>query len=173
MNGNDVNQWLLVGHLIGVILWIAGLTSVYWLLRVHTQAPKEVHERLILMERSLALTMDLAATLAIGCGIALALHAEYPGAPNLFSRPGAGWFHIKLTIVVLGILSMHGMIRARVGKFSRGHTPRVPQWIWSVILISIVGVLVMVFRGPNMFQKKNEPPAAAAPASTTPPSSTP
>ena len=161
-----MNEWLLVGHLIGVILWIASLTTVYWLLRVHTQAPKEVHERLILMERSLALTMDLAATLAIGCGIALAVHPEVPGIPNLFARPGAGWFHIKLTIVVLGILSMHGLIRARVGKASRGQPLRVPQWIWTVILISIVGVLVMVFRGPKMFAKKAEPPAAAAPAST-------
>lgn len=168
-----MNEWLLVGHLIGVILWIAGLTTVYWLLRVHTQAPKEVHDRLILMERSLALSMDLAATLAIGCGIALALHPEVPGIPNLFVRPHSGWFHIKLTIVVLGILSMHGLIRARVGKFSRGHTPRVPQWIWTVILISLVGVILMVFRGPKMFAPKVEAPAAAAPASTPAPSPTP
>jgi len=147
-----MQQWLLVGHLIGVILWIAGLTTVYWLLRLHTQAPTQVHDKLVLMERSLALMMDLAATLAMGCGIALTFFPR--GTPNLFARPHSGWFHIKLTLVVLGILSVHGFIRARVGKFSRGQTPAVPQWIWSLMLIAIVGILLMVFRGPIMFAPK-------------------
>ena len=147
-----MDKWLLVGHLIGVILWIAGLTTVYWLLRLHTHAPKEVHDRLTLMERSLALMMDLAATLAMGCGIALTFFPRE--SPNLFARPGSGWFHIKLTLVVLGIISTHGLIRARVAKFSRGQVPNVPQWIWSLMLIAIVGILVMVFRGPIMFAPK-------------------
>ena len=145
----NLHAWLLVGHLLGVVLWIGGLTAVFWILRMHTQMPATVNDKFVLMERSLALAMDIAAALAIGCGIALALHR--PGDGTLFSQKGAGWFHIKLTIVVLGILSMHGMIRARVGKFSRGETPTVPNWIWSVILISIVAILVMVFRGPIMF----------------------
>ena len=51
----SVYSWLLAAHLIGVILWIGGLFSTYWLLRIHAQAPKEVHEKLTLMERSLAL----------------------------------------------------------------------------------------------------------------------
>jgi uncharacterized membrane protein len=145
----NLHSWLLVGHLLGVVLWVGGLTTVFWLLRMHTQMPDTVSDKFVLMERSLALAMDIAATLAIGTGLALALHQT----PNLFSRPGGGWFHIKLTIVVLGILSMHGMIRARVAKFSRGEKPSVPNWIWSVILISIVAILVMVFRGPIMFAK--------------------
>src|SRR5262245_21797723 len=102
--------WLLAGHLIGVVFWIGGLMSVYWLLRFHTHAPKEIHEKLTLMERALALMMDLAASLAIGCGIAMAVDHK------MFSSPMMGWFHIKLTVVVLGILSVHGMVRARVGK---------------------------------------------------------
>ena len=143
----DIHSWLLVGHLIGVVLWIAGLSTVFWILRIHTQSPPAVHDKLILMERSLALVMDLAAMLAMGCGLALA----FGQTPNVFARPGAGWFHIKLTIVVLGVISMHGMIRAKVGKFSRGESPAVPPWIWSVLLVAIVGIMVMVFRGPIMF----------------------
>jgi uncharacterized membrane protein len=145
----DLHTWLLVGHLLGVLLWVGGLTTVFWLLRMHTQMPDSVSDRFVLMERSLALAMDIAATLAIGTGLGLALHQK----PTLFAQPGAGWFHIKLTIVVLGVLSMHGMIRARVGKFSRGEKPTVPTWIWSVLLISITAILVMVFRGPIMFAK--------------------
>jgi uncharacterized membrane protein len=141
------HAWLLAGHLIGVFLWIGGLFAVYWLLRFHAQAPKEVHEKLTLMERSLALMMDLGAALAIGCGLGLALGQT----PNVFARPGAGWFHIKLTIVVLGVLSVHGMIRARVGKFGRGEVAAVPNWLWSLLLASVTAIVVLVFRGPLWF----------------------
>lgn len=146
--------WLLTGHLIGVILWMGSMFSVYWLLRFHAQAPKEVHEKLTLMERSLALAMDLAATLAMGAGLVMAFTkgGTHPTS-NLFSAPGAGWFHIKLTVVVLGILSMHGMVRARVAKFARGERPTVPHWMWSLLLVSISAIIILVMRGPAMFAR--------------------
>jgi uncharacterized membrane protein len=146
--------WLLTAHLIGVLLWVGSLFTVYWLLRFHTQAPAAASDKLVLMERSMALVMDLGATLAMGCGIAMAVMkgGTHP-TTNLFATPGAGWFHIKLTIVVLGVLSVHGMLRARVAKFSRGETPTVPQWLWSLLLVALVGIIVMVFRGPLLFAK--------------------
>ncbi len=139
--------WLVAAHLIGVLLWVAGLSTVFWMLRFHTQAPKEAHDKLVLMERSLALAMDLGAALAIIAGLWLAIEIK------AFSRPGGGWFHIKLTLVVLGLLSMHGLLRARVAKFSRGETPTVPSWAWSVILVAITAIVILVFRGPLMFAK--------------------
>ena len=142
-----MTTWLLAAHLIGVILWVAGLSTLFWFLRFHTQAPKEAHDKLVLLERSLALAMDLAAALAIGAGLWLAI------ANKLFSRPGGGWFHIKLTLVVLGVLSVHGMLRARVGKFSRGQTPTVPSWLWSLLLVAVTVIVILVFRGPIMFAK--------------------
>ncbi|HEY4177643.1 MAG TPA: CopD family protein [Kofleriaceae bacterium] len=145
-------EWLKTGHLIGVLLWIGSMFTVYWLLRFHTQAPKDASDKLTLMERSMALTMDLGATLAIGCGIAMAVsHGGTHPTSNLFAAPGAAWFHIKLTLVVVCILSVHGMLRARVAKFSRGETPAVPQWMWSLLLVGIVGIVIMVIRGPIMF----------------------
>jgi len=134
------HSWLLAAHLIGVFFWLGGLMTVYWLLRIHTHAPKESHEKLTLMERSLALMMDLAATLAIGSGIAMAIDAK------MFTSPRMGWFHIKLTVVVLGILSTHGLVRARVGRFSRGQLRPVPQWVWSLLVASIVAILILVTR---------------------------
>src|SRR4029079_13449514 len=96
-----------------------------------------------LMERSMALMMDIAAALAIGTGIALIMYR--PGEGTIFSEKPAGWFHIQLTIIVLGLLAMHGMLRAKVGKFSRGEAPTVPQWQWTVILSSVVAILIVVF----------------------------
>ena len=70
----------------------------------------------------MAMMMDIAAALAIGCGLAM----TFGVSPNFFAAPKSGWFHIKLTIVVLGVLSVHGMVRARVGKVSRGEPASAP-----------------------------------------------
>ncbi|HTL35339.1 MAG TPA: CopD family protein [Kofleriaceae bacterium] len=136
----QVYAWLLGAHLIGVFLWIGGLMTVYWMLRVHTQTPPNIHEKLVLMERALAMTMDLGATLAIGAGLAMAIGAK------LFSDKHYGWLHIKLAVVVLGVLSVHGIVRARVGRFSRGEMKPVPSWAWSVLLASLVAILILVTR---------------------------
>lgn len=141
--------WLLAAHLIGVFLWIGGLFSTYWLLRIHVQAPRDVHDKLTLMERSLAMVMDLGATLAIACGIWMALKHDYSHpTSSLFTAPHSGWFHAKLAIVVLGVLSVHGMVRAKIGKLGRGQSTNVPQWAWSLLLASIVGITILVFRRP-------------------------
>lgn len=138
--------WLLSGHLIGVFLWVGGMFATYWLLRIHSHSPKEMHEKLTLMERSMALMMDIAATLAIGCGIAL-MFSTTPTNPtgNLLTQKGAGWLHIKLTVVVLGILPVHGMIRARIKKFQQGNISNVPNWQWTLLLASITAIAILVF----------------------------
>lgn len=147
-----MQAWLLTGHLIGVILWMGGLFSTYWLLRLHAQAPRDAHEKLTLMERSLAMMMDLAATLAMGCGLAMALrHDGTHPTTTLFGAPGGAWFHIKLTVVVLGVLPVHGIVRGRIGKFGRGQVSSVPEWLWGLLLLSIVAIVVLVFRGPMLF----------------------
>ncbi|HSD88243.1 MAG TPA: CopD family protein [Kofleriaceae bacterium] len=145
----SVYLWLLAGHLIGVFLWVGGLFSTYWLLRIHAQAPKDVHEKLTLMERSLALVMDLAATLAIVTGLVMALTkgGTHP-ATTMFGAPHAGWFHTKVTLVVLGILPVHGIIRGRIGKFGRGQVTGIPQWLWSLLLAAICGIAILVVRRP-------------------------
>lgn len=164
--------WLLTGHLIGLFVWIGGMFAVYWLLRFHAHAPTVVHEKLVLAERSLAMMMDIGSALAIGCGLAMAIGQT----PTVFARPNAGWFHIKLTVVVLGVLSVHGMLRARIKKFGQGQVSEVPGWQWSVLLGSIAAIIILVFQGPAWFAKKPakteqsmqseaEPPAPApAPA---------
>jgi uncharacterized membrane protein len=139
-----VYDWLKAGHLIGTFIWVGSMFTVYWLLRLHAHAPKDAHEKLILMERSMAMMMDIAAALAIGCGVALIFY-RIDGRRSLFSEPGVGWFHIKLTVVVLGILSAHGMLRARIKKFSQGKIAPVPQWQWTVLLSSVVAILILVF----------------------------
>ncbi|HWU88547.1 MAG TPA: CopD family protein [Kofleriaceae bacterium] len=156
----QTSTWLLAGHLIGLFVWLGGMFTVYWMLRLHAHAPKDAHEKLVLAERSLALMMDIGSALAIGCGLGLA----FGQTPTVFTRPGAGWFHIKLTVVVLGILSVHGMLRARIKKFSQGKISEVPSWQWSVLLGSIAVIILLVFKGPLWFAKSPDKPAPPSPA---------
>lgn len=144
----SVYFWLLAAHVIGFLLWVGGLFSTYWLLRIHAQSPKEVHEKLTLMERSLALVMDIAATLAIATGLVMALSHPDFRPTNLFATPKSGWFHAKLALVVLGILPVHGIIRAKIGKFGRGEVTGISQWLWSLLLIAICGIAILVVRRP-------------------------
>ncbi|HEY1552644.1 MAG TPA: CopD family protein [Kofleriaceae bacterium] len=136
-------SWLLTGHILGILLWVGGLMSVYWVQRVESHAPRDARDQLTAMQRSLALMMDIAAALAIGCGIAMLVSPV-----NMLTMPKMGWLHTKLAIVVLGILPVHGMIRARVKKFSRGETPTVPQWQWSMLLAAVVAIVILAVMQP-------------------------
>jgi uncharacterized membrane protein len=162
----ETYAWVKSGHLIGVLLWIGGLFAVYWLLRMHSHAPKAMHEKFTLMERSLALMMDLGAALAIGCGIAMI----FGQTPNFLVQPHHGWFHIKLTVVVLGVLSVHGLVRGKIAKFGRGQISPVPAWAWTLLLASVMAILILVYRVRYAMElaplTQTHPPAAAAPPSS-------
>jgi len=145
---DSVALWLRAAHLIGLFVWLGGLFAVYWLLRFHAHAPKEAHEKLTLMERSLALMMDIGAALAIGCGLAIAI-----GANSQMHYCKQGWFHIKLTVVVLGVLPVHGIVRSKIKKYANGALSPIPNWLWTMLLLAIVVIIIMVFRGPLMFAK--------------------
>jgi uncharacterized membrane protein len=143
-----LRTWVLAGHLLGMVLWMGTLFATYWMLRVHAHAPADARDKLTLMERSLALSMDVAATLAIGCGIFLVIYPVEMIDGTIFSLPKPGWFHAKLAIVVLGILPVHGIVRGRIAKFSRGQSPTVPQWPWSLLLASISAIVILVIKRP-------------------------
>lgn len=140
----SVYDWLKAGHLIGDFLWVGSMFVLYWLLRFHTQAPSQAHEKLVLMERSLALAMDVTATLAIGCGIALIFYRLKPEG-TIFSEKPAGWFHIKLLVVALGMLGLHGMLRARVKAASTGAPKPMPDWMWTLQLATVVAIVIITF----------------------------
>ncbi|HUJ62780.1 MAG TPA: CopD family protein [Kofleriaceae bacterium] len=134
-------EWVLAAHLLGLVFWIAGMFSVYWLLRVHAQAPKDATAPLMPMERSMALMMDIAAAVAIGCGLVLAIKAR-DSMPKSWFGYGA-WLHVKLAIVAVGLLPVHGLLRARIKKFSTGKIAPIPGWVWTLLLISVTAIVIV------------------------------
>jgi uncharacterized membrane protein len=131
-------------HLLGFTLWIAGLATVYWLLRVHAAAPKDARDLLSGVERSLAMLMDLGATVAIASGLTMAFAApasHWGGASTAFGS--GGWIHVKLTLVVVGVLAVHGFNRAKVKRFRMGQVTEIPNWPWLLLLASTAGIIVI------------------------------
>ena len=41
---------VMTAHVLGMVLWISGLTAIYWMLRFHDHAPKSSHEQLTLAD---------------------------------------------------------------------------------------------------------------------------
>src|SRR5207244_11743067 len=117
-----------------------------WLLHVHALVEGAARDALSRTEKSVAMLMDMGATLAIAAGLTLALEST----PNAFKT--GPWLHIKLTVVVLGILSAHGMVRAKIKKFSRGEVKPLPRWLFTAVLAA-VAVIVALGANPTLLRK--------------------
>jgi uncharacterized membrane protein len=148
-------------HVLGMVLWISGLTAIYWMLRFHDHAPKSSHEQLTLQERALALATDIAAAVTIGCGLAMAF--DHPSHLNLFTTKPDAWLHIKLAAVVLLILPVHGILRGRIKKYSQGDLKPAPTWLWSMLL---GGVAIAIFCVTTKLQVFGTYDTAATPAAS-------
>jgi uncharacterized membrane protein len=130
--------WVNALHIVGVILWVASLTSVLALLSVHGKVDGVARDTLTRAERSMALLMDLGATIAIGFGLYRAL-----GGPPPSPFKDGPWLHIKLTVVVLGVLSVHGLVRAKIKAFREGRVRPLPPVVWIVFLAAVTAAAIL------------------------------
>ena len=134
----DTLRWVLVGHVFGFVTWIGGLLACISLLHVHTRVGDDARAALTKVERSTAMLMDLGATLAIVTGLAMAIETHEFGH--------GAWLHVKLTAVVIGVLSVHGFVRVKVKKFRNGDLREVPAAVWLAL---VAGVLIAAILGAN------------------------
>jgi putative membrane protein len=133
----DTYNWLRVGHVLGFVLWIGAMVTVLQLLRVHGAVEGAARDVLARHERKMAVVMDVGATLTMVCGFVTALG----GTVNYF-KTGA-WLHIKLTLVALVIIGVHGWTRAQVRKFRKGQVRHVPPAIMWVVLAATAAIILL------------------------------
>ena len=62
------------------------------------------------------------------------------------------WLHIKLTVVVLGVLSIHGLARVKIKRFREGRVRALPPILWvvffaAVVVAAILGANTTLLRG--------------------------
>lgn len=129
--------WAKVVHIIGFVLWIGGIWAGIWLLKAHVQVDAASRPALVGVERKVGASMDAGATFALLGGLALA----FGGPINAFKT--GGWLHIKLTLVVLAVFSVHGLVRGRMRKFRNGDLTPLPGWVVPVLLVAMVGIVAL------------------------------
>jgi uncharacterized membrane protein len=142
----EADTWLRIGHILGFVTWIGGMIATLTLLRIHSVVEGAARDVLGRHEHRTAMLMDLGATLAIACGLSLAL-----GRTPIEFKTGA-WLHVKLTIVVLGLFSMHGFTRAQVKKFKRGKIRHVSSGL-IYLLIAIAAAIIVLGAHPTLLRK--------------------
>ncbi|HRC56121.1 MAG TPA: CopD family protein [Kofleriaceae bacterium] len=129
--------WFRVLHVVGFVLWIAGLWAAIWLLKVHTQVDASSRPALVAAERKVGASMDAGATFAIIAGFVMA----FAGPINAFKT--GGWLHIKLTLIVVGLLSIHGLVRVKMRKVRNGDLQPLPGWVVPVCLVVVLAVIAL------------------------------
>ncbi len=133
--------WLKAFHIIGVVMWFAGLFYLPRLFVYHAEASEApLRDRFKIMERRLLVMTHIGGAFAIAFGIAT-LAAE-----PFYLR--AGWLHVKLVLVLLLVI-YHGVLVKLVADFRQdrcGWTPHALRWfneIPSVLLLASVILAVV------------------------------
>jgi len=105
---------LLVGHILGLVLWVGGLLVTSMSLTRHTQETESAaREALARLERIFMRGLaDPGALLTIVAGVSLIMtkSSYYLHAP---------WLHIKLTFVLF-LIGLHGLVAMRTKAFATG-----------------------------------------------------
>ncbi|GMV38360.1 MAG: hypothetical protein AMXMBFR64_00760 [Myxococcales bacterium] len=132
-------NWLLVVHLLGVIFWMGSLLILSRMLGYHVKEELAVQTRLSAIERRLyfgALLPGL--VLALGTGTWMLIDD-----PALLKNPG---FHMKLTLVVVGIAAQLVMQRfmGSLRDEPRKEGGARYKIVHAVLGLVLVGVLVSV-----------------------------
>lgn len=131
-------QWAVALHSFGFVLWTAGMFACLRVLGAQAAAGAGAPEALSRSARGTAVFMDIGATIAIGSGLYLALAM----VPSPFQ--GAGWLHAKLTIVLLGLVGLHGFLRVKVRKLRNGDVRPLPGLAMPLLIALVLGVIVLV-----------------------------
>ncbi|CAA7621950.1 protoporphyrinogen oxidase HemJ [Magnetospirillum sp. UT-4] len=134
--------WLKALHVIAIISWMAGLLYLPRLFVYHAEAKagSETSELFKVMERRLMKAIMLpAAAVAWGAGLTLAV------VGGLFAD---GWFHVKLSLVILMTVSHYMMGRWRADFAADRNTRpqrffRIANEVPTLLMIVIVVLVVL------------------------------
>jgi uncharacterized membrane protein len=140
----DNYRLLMAFHVFGVLLWTGTMLAVVNMLMTHAKAGEGARESLTQLEKKVAILMDIGATISIVTAFLLLL--GHPVKPFILFKQG--WLHIKLTLVVVPLLAVHGLARVKIKKFSRGEIKPLPGWIYPLLIVAILAIVILAVRQP-------------------------
>jgi putative membrane protein len=140
----SVYPWLKALHIAAVVAWMAGMMYLPRLFIYHHQAERggEAERFFVEMERRLLKGIINPSMIAVWVIAGLMLYAN----PGLL---GAGWFHIKLAMVI-GISAIHGWYARARRAFEQGERPRSEKF-WRIMnetpfLLMLVAIFMAVVK---------------------------
>ena len=130
--------WLKTIHILAVIAWMAGLLLLprYFVLHAQVEPSDPTSDRLITMEsklRGIIIAPSMIATWLFGILLALSI-------PDIMSQ---GWFHVKLTMVIL-LSAYHGYLVRLAKEFKRGERKHPHKFYRAINEIPFVLAIVIV-----------------------------
>jgi putative membrane protein len=139
--------WIKAFHALGVVLWAGGLIALGTALVAIGRARAGEGAAALSAATATARLMDIGAALAIVCGMWVIVGTKAAlGAQWALKQP---WMHIKLTLVVVVLLSAHGLLRAKLGKFGRGiETRPPPAFLVPVVVAAVAAIAVLAIVQP-------------------------
>lgn len=140
----DAYLWIRLVHFLGFIVWIGSLLALVNMLREPTGS-EDARRLLVALTRRAGRAMDIGAALAIVAGVILLIKS--PAKPG--QQP---YFHVKLALAV-GLIGLHGFVRARAGKLAKGDTRTLGPAPLALAALLSLGILAMVIVGPLYLHK--------------------
>ena len=135
--------WVKALHVIFMVTWFAGLFYLPRLFVYHAMtSDAATSERLKVMERKLAVMMDIGATLTMVFGFWLLF------AYGWSQYKHQGWLHVKLTAVAL-LIAYHVWCRLIVRTFRNDANKRSHKWYRAfnevpTLLLFVIIIMVVV-----------------------------
>jgi putative membrane protein len=135
--------WLKALHVTFVVTWFAGLFYLPRLFVHHAMTTDTAtKERFKIMERKLAVMMDIGATLTMVFGFWLLFSYGWSQYKHM------GWLHVKLTMVAL-LVGYHVWCRMIVKDFRNDKNTRSHKWYrvfneMPTIMLFVIVIMVVV-----------------------------
>lgn len=142
--GDAAYLWVKAVHVIAIIAWMAGMLYLPRLFVYHADARpgSELSETLKVMERRL---LRIIVNPAMVLAWVLGLWLMWQGGWQL-----AGWFHLKLALVV-ALSGVHGYLARAVRRFAADANDR-PARHWRILnevpALLMVGIVILVIVKP-------------------------
>jgi putative membrane protein len=133
--------WIKALHVIAVIAWMAGMLYLPRLFVYHadTKPGTPMSETFKVMERRLLRGIVNPAMVAVFVLGGLLIAAEWPGIAT------AGWFHVKLLLVIL-LTWVHGALarwRRAFERDERVHTTRFYRIVNEIPTVLMIGIVIL------------------------------
>ncbi len=136
--------WVLTAHIFGIITWLGPMLGLALALRQGAAGEPAARADLAALAKRLGIAMDAGATITIVAGIALIYGLSSVGVSPL-KLP---WMHVKLTLVVVGLLSSHVFLRIRAKRLARGEAQPLPKFLFPALHAILIGILIMAIVKP-------------------------